>query len=153
MLVLNSNLHAFRNFKNKLDDTTLEWHAFVLEDGIKECEFYVKVKVFTFLLDFKSMKANKLYKRLEQGDGMTLYSLEYPSVSYPLQLKDYYSHSVQLCKRVSGNYVFPNFAGAVGCSIDPSVHGPRFHASLNYVHGDHEQTLRIIVDIQQRQQE
>ena len=84
MLVLNSNAHAFHNFKNKIDDETLEQHAFAFEDGIKKYEFYVKVKAFPFLSDYKSMKKKELYKRLEQGDGMTLSSLEYPSVSYPL---------------------------------------------------------------------
>ena len=76
---------------------------------------------------------------------MSLKSVEYPLLRYLVRFKDILNGEIQLYERVNPSFDHPDFFSAAGCSKDPRVYGPIYKAFLKMVHGDNEQTLRVLV--------
>ena len=74
---------------------------------------------------------------------MALKSVNYPLLIYLVCFKDLFSGEIQLYERFNQLFDHPDFFSAAGRSKDPRVYWPISFAQM--VHGDNEQTLRILV--------
>ena len=83
--------------------------------------------------------------RCNQVNGLTLISTQYNGLKYHVRFKDIFTGKIQLYEKVDSDYAHPDFFAVAGRSQDPRVYGPIYQAFFRMVHGDNEQTLRVLV--------
>ena len=83
--------------------------------------------------------------RYNKGDGLTLISTQYNGLKYHVRFKDIFTGKIQLYEKVDSDYAHPGFFAAAGRSQYPRVYGPIYQDFFRMVHGDNEQTLRVLV--------
>ena len=151
VLVVQEAVHKFKYLKNVLQDhLSLHLHP----SPTKQYEFSVTLSAFedrdTILLSHRNKETEKeIIKKYKDGDGVTLILNDYPTIRYHLRFKDLFEHRAQLYEQVTCSSQFPNYAATVDWNTDPSLYGPIYHTLLDFLSGDREQTLRLIVDINQ----
>ena len=64
---------------------------------------------------------------------------------YLVQFKDIFKGNIQLYEKVKPSFDHPNFFSTAGRAKDPRIYGPIYKSFLKMVHGDSEQTLRVLV--------
>ena len=147
VLVVNIDSYGFRkSIAQYLDYSTLSNHSRE-QDGFIKYEFVMKIGAFSIRDSVLNGSINDAEQvlRYNQGDGLTLISTQYKGIKYLVRFKDIFTGQIQLFEKVDSNQSHPDFFAAAGRSQDPRVYGPIYQAFFRMVHGDSEQTLRVLV--------
>ena len=146
-LVVDNDSYGFRKgIAQYIDNDVLCNHS-QEQGGEFKYEFHMTIGAFAIRDSVLNGAINKAEQVLwyNQGDGLTLISTQYNGLKYNVRFKDVFTGKVQLYEKVDSHYAHPDFFAAAGRSQDPRVYGPIYQAFFRMVHGDNEQTLRVLV--------
>ena len=147
VLVVDNDSYGFRKgIAQYIDNDVLSNHSRE-QGGEFKYEFLMTIGAFSIrdsVLNGTINEAEQVH-RYNQGDSLTLISTQYNGLKYHVRFKYVFTGKVQLYEKVDSHYAHPDFFAAGGRSQDPRVYGPIYQAFFRMVHGDNEQTLRVLV--------